>query len=187
MGLLASLQFFHEAVTKLVCSGIFQNVAQSRRLSSVNHQKEEVNHTMIFVSLTRLRIRSPRFLPSFFVYMLRSVRQVKKAQGFQQGALLVDRNRTFWTLTAWNSEETMRGYRNTGAHKSVMPHLLNWCDEASVAHWTQPEPSLPSWEEADRRMRETGRASKVLNPTPCHANLTYDPPRITSSSTIKPA
>ena len=139
---------------------------------------------MIFVSLTRLRIRSIRFLPFFAVYTLRALQQVKKAPGFQTGALLPDRDRTYWTMTAWDSEESMRQYMTTGSHKKAMPHLMQWCDEASVAHWTQEDSALPTWEEADRRMRETGRASKVLKPSPQHASLTYREPRTSRAASI---
>jgi hypothetical protein len=140
---------------------------------------------MIFVSLTRLRIRSIRFMPLFAIHAFRSRRQVSRAPGFQSGELLADRSWTFWTMTAWDSEESMRAYMTTGAHKKAMPHLLDWCDEASVARWSQPESTLPSWTEADKRMRESGRASKVRHPSPQHASLTYRPPRTTSGGTIR--
>jgi hypothetical protein len=80
----------------------------------------------------------------------------------------------------------MRAFMTRGAHKSAMPHLLHWCDEASVAHWTQSDATLPSWTEADRRMRERGRASKVLHPSPQHATLNYRAPRTTTGGTIQP-
>jgi hypothetical protein len=140
---------------------------------------------MPFVSLTRLRIRSVRFLPMFVVHMLASLRQVKRATGFQHGALLADRNWTFWTMTAWDDQESMRRYMTTASHKSAMPHLLDWCDEASVAHWMQAEEALPSWAEADNRMRRSGRASKVRHPSPQHAGLTYDVVRTTRSVTVR--
>jgi hypothetical protein len=139
---------------------------------------------MIFVSLTRLRLRSFRFVPLFMIHAIRSVRQVKKAPGFQHGAILNDRNWTFWTMTAWDSQESMRQFMTTGSHKSAMPHLLHWCDEASVAHWDWQETSLPSWTEADKRMREIGRASKVKNPSPQHATLSYRAPRTAGGGTI---
>jgi hypothetical protein len=140
---------------------------------------------MIFVSLTRLRLRSFRFVPVFVVYMLRSLRQVKKATGFQHGAVLADRRWTFWTMTAWDTQESMRRYMTTGSHKRAMPHLLDWCDEASVAHWSHAETTLPSWTEADERMRSDGRLSKVLNPSPQHATLSYQTPRTTATATIR--
>lgn len=142
---------------------------------------------MVFVSLTRLRIRSVRFLPLFLVHILTTLRQVKRAQGFRSGGLLADRKWTFWTLTVWDSQESMRRYMTGGAHKKAMPRLLNWCDEASVAHWTQPEENLPTWSEADRRMRANGRASKVRHPSSRHANLTYDVPRTSGGALIRPA
>ncbi len=140
---------------------------------------------MVFVSLTRLRLRSFRFVPVFVIYMFRSVRQVKTADGFQHGALLADRRWTFWTMTAWDTQESMRQYMTAGAHKAAMPHLLHWCDEASVAHWNQAETTLPSWAEADKRMREDGRVSKVLNPSPRQATLSFHTPRTKATATIR--
>ena len=143
--------------------------------------------SMIFVSLTRLRIRSIRFMPFFALYAIRTNRQVSKARGFQTGALLPDRSFTFWTMTAWDSEASMRAYILSGAHKQAMPKLLHWCDEASIAHWTQPEAALPSWEQADERMRREGRISKVLHPSPEHAGLRYRAPRAAGGVTLKPS
>jgi hypothetical protein len=80
----------------------------------------------------------------------------------------------------------MRRFMTSGAHKKAMPRLLVWCDEASVAHWTQSEERLPSWDEADERMRQTGRASKVNNPSPHHSDLTYAVPRTTRGGDIRP-
>ena len=90
---------------------------------------------MTFVSLTRLRIRALWFMLGFAFHALRSNRQVRSTPGFLGGSLLLDRKRTFWTMTAWDSEEAMRAYRTSGAHKAAMPTLSHWCDEASVAHW----------------------------------------------------
>ena len=143
--------------------------------------------TMTFISLTRLRLRSVRFLPFFAIHTLRSLRQIRRSPGFQSGAVLPDRRWTFWTLTAWDSHESMRQYLLSGAHKAAMPHLQQWCDEASVAHWTQPEATLPSWSEADRRMRSEGRPSKVRTPSAHHADLTYRVPRTSLGGPIRPA
>lgn len=142
---------------------------------------------MTFVSVTRLRVRSARFMPFFAWHTTRSLKQVKHAAGFIAGSLLPDRHWTFWTLTLWNGQDRMRQFMLNGAHRAAMPHLTNWCDEASVVHWEQPDDTVPSWETADRRMRESGRASKVRFPSPQHATLTYDPPRLTRAAPIHPA
>jgi hypothetical protein len=54
---------------------------------------------MSFIGVTRLKVRSVRFLPSFVVHALRTRRQVREAPGFQGGSLLADRSWTFWTMT----------------------------------------------------------------------------------------
>lgn len=141
---------------------------------------------MAFVSITRLRLRSIRFLPAFALYTTLSGRQVRRAPGFARGSLLPDRNWTFWTMTLWDSEASMGAYMINGSHKAAMPHLLNWCDEASVVHWEQQQADLPAWTEADRRMRESGRVSKVRFPSAEHAGLNYRRPRVTGAAPIVP-
>ena len=141
---------------------------------------------MPFISITRLRVRSIRFLPSFVLYAYRSLRQAKASSGFQCGGLLADRSWTFWTMTAWDNQESMRRFMTTGSHSAAMPRLLDWCDEASIVHWDQAEVALPSWTEADQRMRASGRVSKVRNPSPQHATLTYRTPRVSGSVAIRP-
>lgn len=141
---------------------------------------------MSFVAVTRLRVRSIRFLPPFMLHAFRARGQVREAPGFQGGSLLVDRNWTFWTMTAWDSQESMRRYMTTAPHLTAMQHLPDWCDEASVVHWEQPDASLPPWLEADKRMRENGRPSKVRHPSPRHATLSYRPPRTAGAGKIAP-
>ena len=137
-----------------------------------------------FVSITRLRVRSWRFLPAFFLQTGSVIAQARKADGFGGGALLRDRQHTFWTLTLWQDQEGMRRYMTSGAHLRVMPRLLDWCDEASVVHWWQTSAAMPDWLEAERRMRAEGRISKVRNPSPDHAEMRFAAPRTTLSFPI---
>ncbi len=89
-------------------------------------------------------------------------------------------------MTAWDSQESMRSFMTSGAHKAAMPRLLHWCDEASLVHWEQAQADLPSWAEVDQRMRSEGRPSKVRNPSPQHASLNYRAPRFTRIRKILP-
>jgi Domain of unknown function (DUF3291) len=139
---------------------------------------------MPFVSVTRLRIRSWRFLPGFALMALGSQKQVQSAVGFRGGALLPDRRWTFWTLTAWDSEADMRAYMTTGDHRRAMPKLVTWCDEASVVHWEQPHDQLPTWATAAERMRLEGRPSKVRFASAGHAAMDFDAPRTTVGAPI---
>ncbi len=135
----------------------------------------------MFVSLTRLRLRSALLFPRFAVHAILSRQQLRASPGFVRGAVLADRRLTFWTPTAWESAESMRQYMTSGAHKAAMPKLMHWCDEACVAHWEQADASLPDWSEADRRMRASGRVSKVLYPSEDHAGMSHRPPRVTTA------
>lgn len=140
---------------------------------------------MVFVSITRLRIRSWRFLPSFIFDTFKALGQARRAEGFLAGSLLADRKFTFWTMTVWRDQTDMKRYMTSGAHLKAMPKLLEWCDEASIVHWHQTEGSCPDWHHADRRMRREGRPSKVRHPTADHRALTFDPPRIAGAVTVK--
>ena len=142
---------------------------------------------MAFVSITRLHIRSVRFMPGFALHALASLRQCKQANGFQDGSLLPDRKLTFWTMTLWRDQAAMRAYMAGGAHVRAMPKLLHWCDEASIVHWTQDDAAPPpSWDEADRRMRTQGRPSKVRHPSAVHASLSFAAPRTSRAAPITP-
>lgn len=139
------------------------------------------------VSLTRLRLRSARFLAPFALATWRSSRQARRAPGFLGGAVLADRRLTFWTATMWTGEEPMRAFVRGGPHGGAMPRLLDWCDEASVARWRAGGAGLPAWAEAARRMRSVGRPSRVRHPSPGHATLTFPDPRSTVAAPLHPA
>ena len=124
---------------------------------------------MPLISVTRLHLRSVRYVPEFLWHTLASSRQIQRAPGFLGGLLAGDSSWGSWTITAWTDEAAMRAYRNTDAHRRAMPKLLHWCDEAAVLHWQQDGPALPALDEAGRRMVAEGRISKVNHPSPTHA------------------
>jgi hypothetical protein len=121
---------------------------------------------MIFISATRLRVRSLLFLPQFVWRTFQSVGQTERSPGFLGGKVLREARNTFWTVTSWNDAEAMNAFRVSGAHRVAMPSLIDWCDEASVVHWLQDTAQLPTWAEAHRRMLAEGRHSKVSHPSP---------------------
>lgn len=133
---------------------------------------------MIFVSITRLRLRSLRFLPAFALRSWRSTRQIRRSPGFIAGGFATEGVRGFWTITAWSEDAAMRDYRNGGDHGRAMSKLSGWCDEASLVHWLQEGEILPSPAEALRRMVEGGRLSKVRHPSAGHAAGLIAPDRL---------
>jgi heme-degrading monooxygenase HmoA len=132
----------------------------------------------MLVSVTRLRIRRFIYLLPFLWSTRRSQAQVVGAPGFLGGRLLVDAHRTFWTLTAWESEKAMKAYRGSGVHSAVMPKLAHWCDEAAVAHWESTDAAIPAWPQASEFLAHQGKPSRVLHPSPAHEALQFPPPRL---------
>ena len=130
---------------------------------------------MPVASLTRLRLRHWRYLPAFAWMTHAAARQAARAPGYLDGALLAERDLTFWTLSLWADDAALKTYRSADAHGRAMPRLSHWCDEASVARW--PAEALPGFAEADRHLRESGRAARVRHPSPRHAGLAHAPPR----------
>jgi Domain of unknown function (DUF3291) len=129
-------------------------------------------------SVTRLRIRLARFIPAFLWNTFRSQRQVVRAPGFLGGRLLIDRHLTFWTLTVWQTEKSMKAFRGSGAHSRVMSRLPNWCDEAAYAHWTVADAHIPTWPEAYDYLVAEGRLSRVEHPTADHQSRRFPQPRL---------
>ena len=122
---------------------------------------------MAFVSVTRLRVRGFRFLPTIALHTWRSRRQLRGAEGFIGGYLATGPRLTLWTVTVWANEAAMRAYRNAAPHLKAMPKLIRACDEAAVVHWTSGDGAVPSPAEAAERMK-AGRLSKVRHPSADH-------------------
>jgi hypothetical protein len=94
-----------------------------------------------------------------------SVKQLKSINGFLAGKELIDKSLTFWTLTMWKDEISMREFRNSVPHRKAMQKLPFWCCEASYFHWVQDGDILPSWEVASQKLLKEGKLTKVRKPS----------------------
>jgi hypothetical protein len=140
---------------------------------------------MPFVSITRLRVRSWRYLPAFVIQSVRSARDAKAASGSISVCVLSDTDLAFWTRTMWSEEAAMRAFMLAGAHRRAMPRLLEWCDEAVVTHWNQGTFEPPSWPECHRRLLGEGRPSKVNHPSQAQLRFEIPAPRTTTELRFK--
>ena len=52
----------------------------------------------------------------------------------------------YWTITTWDSRESMMKFRNSGAHLEAMKELRNIASKAKSGHWEADE--KPGWKEA---------------------------------------
>ena len=101
---------------------------------------------MPFVSITRLRVRSWRYLPGFLLQSVRAARQAKGVPGNLSVSLLRDAEFAFWTRTVWSDETAMRGFMLSGAHRHVMPRLLQWCSgNIGFHHIHHLAPRVPNY------------------------------------------
>jgi hypothetical protein len=132
---------------------------------------------MPFVSITRLRLRSPEFLEPFFLDTIAADEQARAAAGNLGAELLAEPTNAYWTKTLWVDRSAMRAFMTSGPHGESMPRLRGWCDEAHVVHWDQETGELPTWTEAHRRLVSEGRRSAVEHPTPAHESMQIPPPR----------
>jgi hypothetical protein len=140
---------------------------------------------MPFVSITRLRVQSWRYLPAFIIQSLRSARQAKAASGSLSVCVLRDADLAFWTRTVWSEEAAMRSFMLAGAHRHVMSRLLEWCDEAAVVHWNQDALEPPSWPQSHRHLQRDGRTSKVNHPSEAQRRFEIPAPRATTELKFK--
>jgi hypothetical protein len=140
---------------------------------------------MPLVSITRLRVRSWRYLPAFLLGAFRAARQARLAAGSLAVSVLRDARLAFWTRTVWSGEKEMRAFTLSGVHRPIMSRLRRWCDEAAVVHWLQDDPEPPSWAEACRRLRQDGRTSPVEHPSEAQRRFDIPEPRTTAELRLK--
>jgi Domain of unknown function (DUF3291) len=140
---------------------------------------------MPLVSITRLRVRAHRYLPVFLVQAFRCAWQAKVSKDCRSISIMRQTHRTFWTRTVWTDASAMKAFMRSGAHRRVMPRLLEWCDEASVADWVAESQEPPSWEEVLRRMRHDGRPSKVNHPSEAHVRFEIPGPPMRTKGELR--
>jgi hypothetical protein len=128
-----------------------------------------MGYSMTFVSVTRLRVRSAWFLPAFIFYAVRSLRQARKSVGCLAADVRREKALVFWTRTWWADLPAMRSFIGSGPHRTVMPKLQEWCNEASVVHFENTSSALPDWDVATLKIRLEGRVSRVRRPSAAQA------------------
>ncbi len=123
---------------------------------------------MALLSVTRVQLHKARFAVPFVRYALASARQARQSDGFIGGYLANGWPLTFWTVTVWRDRDAMQAYRGSGTHREAMPSLAGWCCEAALASIDHEGDTVPEPAEAGALLRQHGRTSRVLNPSPAH-------------------
>jgi heme-degrading monooxygenase HmoA len=130
---------------------------------------------MPFISVTRLRVKSLFFLFSFIRANEASVKELKSSSGLLMGKELIDKKLTFWTITLWEDEDSMKKFRGSLSHRKAMQHLPKLCNEASYHHWFQEENECPNWTTISDKLYSEGKLSKVRNPSNAQITNQFPP------------
>ena len=136
---------------------------------------------MPFISVTRLRVKSLFFLFSFIRANEASVKELKSSTSLLMGKELIDKKLTFWTITLWEDEDSMKKFRGSLSHRNAMQHLPKWCNEASYHHWFQEESECPNWTTISDKLYSEGKLSKVRNPSNAQITNQFPPIQWTKS------
>ena len=107
------------------------------------------------VMASRLPLRSYRRVPGFLRLTAAVRRQLAGAPGLAGYSLRTDLPRkTFFTLSAWESQERLDAFARAMPHAEVMARLRPHMAPTTFVHWTVRGSSLPpAWDEALARLR----------------------------------
>jgi hypothetical protein len=106
--------------------------------------------------LTGLSLKSYRGLPRFLLFLLGTVRQVRRspgAIGLALRARLFSLN--FWTLTAWQNEQLLREFVMKPPHFEAMKAMVPYMKSTNFLRWKVTGAELPlRWADAMRRFEQ---------------------------------
>jgi hypothetical protein len=131
---------------------------------------------MPVIAVTRLRLRDHALLNDFFTAAVAALEQAKKSAGHLGSDALADANDAWWTVTAWAQRDPMRAFVDAQPHLGTMPHLDEWCDEATFVDWEQDSADLPDWQSCYQRLIAGGQVATLSHPSPEHATRAFPPP-----------
>ncbi len=112
--------------------------------------------TVLTVMASRLPLRSYVYIPGFLRWTLRIRHQLSEARGlvgYSLDARLF--RKTFWTLSAWTSQEALEDFVGMDPHRSAMVGIRPHMRQSSFVFWSAKPEELPlRWEDARRRVTE---------------------------------
>lgn len=106
----------------------------------------------LVVAATELRLRRWRDVPA----VMRAAMGLRRSFG-GDGAVAISIaaapwRRTFWTLSTWTDEASIRRYMGSPAHRDVMRAFHGRLSHTRTARWTQAVGDGPAWPEAFRKL-----------------------------------
>ena len=120
---------------------------------------------MFYLSMTRLRLKSPLYLIPFFVQNEKILSQLRTSQGFIKGKVLAAPNLSMWTVTLWSSEEDLRAFYLNGEHGETIEKIDQWSSDSVGCHQSTESDEIPSWENVRLQLIKSGRFRDLKEPS----------------------
>ena len=127
---------------------------------------------ILFLSITRLRLRRFRHLPEFLKLTNASAEQARQSDGLVSGATIVDGPLTYLTITLWKNQKAMQHFLGSGAHLRAMPRLRFLCSEAATTHLDWNQNHLPNAQETLMILARHPKFTSLQTPSPQHQSKT---------------
>ena len=110
--------------------------------------------TELTVMASRLPLRSHLRIPGFLRATMRIRRQLAEAPGLVGYALDAKLfAKTFWTVSAWRSNEQLEAFAATDPHRSDVEKVRSRMEPTTFVFWTAAAGDLPiGWDEVRRRI-----------------------------------
>lgn len=106
---------------------------------------------MVLVSVTRIQIHAV-WRPAFLLLTWLIARQVARSPGYLGGRLLASGQGTYWTVTAWDDEASMRRFRDRGRHATGLRRSRRWAGSMDAARYEADSAAFAGWDDAARRL-----------------------------------
>ena len=104
----------------------------------------------MFISVTYLELKSITKIFRFIKYNFRVVKQMKNTPGLLKQETRGRSLYRYYTLTAWNSKQSMLNFRNSEAHLEAMRITKSVATKADAINFESDD--LPGWKLAFQMM-----------------------------------
>lgn len=108
----------------------------------------------MFITVTSIKLRSVWLFFKLSLNGMHIVKQTRQEKGF-----IKMKNTGFgymhYTLSAWESDEDIKRFAHSGAHKEAMKQTKQLATEIQI--YTYQGIELPSWKEAKHLLNEKGK------------------------------
>lgn len=112
----------------------------------------------LVVMASRLQLRSPSSSAMFTLYSLRLLWQALRSPGIVGAALRAEPLKgRFWTLSAWQDQESINAYASTDPHRKVVKRLRPVMHDSRFVTFSHHD--RPRWDDAVERIRVADAAA----------------------------